>query len=53
MEHRFVDMATILGWWSNRRREWRTAKTRRETYREIAALPEQLRTDLTARHQEM
>ncbi|WP_156387135.1 MULTISPECIES: hypothetical protein [unclassified Rhizobium] len=53
MEHRFVDMTAILGWWNERRREWRAAKARRNTYREIAALPEQLRIDLTARHQKM
>lgn len=53
MKHRFVDMAAILGWWSERRREWRTAQIRYETDREIAALPEQLRRDLSARYQEM
>lgn len=53
MEHRFVDMAAILGWWNARRRVWRATKARRDTDREIAALPEQLRIDLTGKHQEM
>ncbi len=63
MKHRFVPssgvvvsgsaMVTALAWCMQLRREWRITEARRQAYREIALLPESLRTDLAINDQKM